>query len=338
MDKDKFFSWCVTKRNLVSKSLHHTRIRYDYLFRWLNDEPLTAEKAEGFVLHLREKNLRNSSINSYIRVLNLIDIYERDNNQDLQLLKNISYMKKEQTTPTFLSIDEVESLIAVRIDLSKNPYANSGIDIDRVYRNAIWFLAGTGCRFDEMASTQVKNLQLGISSGYVKFPKEIVKTKQERIVPLPPLLVAELKDFCKGKKPNDYMLTTATGNKLIEQTFSPQLRKRAEIAGINKRVHAHMFRHSYIRELRRCGTDVQTVAKLVGHEDLNTTLYYDKFDYEELQKGAENHPLFSRSIPKEEKLERYIRKFQQLRIEIEADPDRTFILKNFFDYLLAVKG
>lgn len=338
MDKDKFLNWCVTKRNLVAHSMKHTRIRYDYLFRWLNGEQLNAEKAEGFILHLREKNLRNSSINSYIRVINLIDIYERDHNKDLHLLKNISYLPKEKTTPTFLNIEEVEALIGATKDYSHSPWRNSGHDLDRTYRDSIWFLAGTGCRFDEMAQTQVKNLFLGINSGYVKFPKEIVKTKQDRVVPLPPLLVAELKDFLKNKKPNDLMLTTSAGHKISEQTFNPELRKRAELAGINKHVHSHMFRHSYIRELRRHGVDVQTVALLVGHEDLNTTLSYDKFDYEEIARGAENHPLFSRTLPKEQKLERYIKKFQALRQEIEGDPDRQFLLQQFYAYLLSVKG
>src|SRR5690348_8727159 len=102
MDKDKFFVWCVVKRHLGANSLRHTRLRYDYLFKWLNGEPLNTDSVERLVLYLREKSLRNASINSYIRVLNLIDLFERENDRDLNLLKKVAYFPKQTRVPTIL--------------------------------------------------------------------------------------------------------------------------------------------------------------------------------------------------------------------------------------------
>ena len=317
MDKDNFLSWCVTKRNLVSNSMKNTRIRYDVIFRWLNGRSLTFETAQALVLYLREKGLKNSSLNSYIRVLYLIDLYEREHNADLNLLKNINYFPKEETSPTFLSIQEIEAILEVKKDYSKNPFNSYKHDIDRTYRDVIWFLAGTGCRYDEMAQARVSWLQLGISEGLLTLPKEITKTKKSRIVPLPPLLVDELKDFIKGKKPTDLVFTTSTGQKIKEQSFNPELRRRGELAGINKRLHAHAFRHSYIREHRRHGTDILTLALLVGHSDPKTTLGYDKFDTEDLIKGAENHPLFSKSISPQ----KIINKVKEVIAQLKLDED-----------------
>lgn len=296
MHKDKFLVWCAVKRHLDKSSIYHTKIRYDLLFKWLGRKKLTADTAEEYILYLREKGLKNASINSHIRVINLIDIYERENGKDTNLLRKISYFPKESSTPTFLSVEEIEAIIRVKKDYSKYPYKGYGHDIDRTYRNAIWFMAGTGCRYDEMASTLVQNCFLGIGQGYVFFPKEITKTNEDRTVPLPPLLAEELKDFIKNKKPGDLIFTTSTGRKIAEQCFNPELRKRVELAGINKHVTSHDFRHSYVQTHRRSGTDILTLSKLVGHKDPKTTLGYDKFDLEDLIKGAENHPLFSRYV------------------------------------------
>lgn len=317
MDKDKFLAWCVTKRNLVSNSMKNTRIRYDVIFRWLAERPLTYESAQQLILFLREKGLKNSSLNSYIRVIYLIDVYEREHNKDLNLLKNINYFAKDETNPTFLSIQEIEAILAVKKDYSKNPWSSYKHDLDRTYRDAIWFLAGSGCRFDEMAQAKMSWLQLGISEGLLTLPKEITKTKKSRIVPLPPLLVDELKDFLQDKKPTDLVFTTSAGKKLTEQSFNPELRKRGELAGINKRLHAHAFRHSYIREHRRHGTDILTLATLVGHNDPKTTLGYDKFNTEDLIKGAENHPLFSKSISPQ----KIIKKVKEVIDQLKLDED-----------------
>lgn len=319
MDKDKFLAWCVTKRGLVKNSIKHTRIRYDVLFKWLQEfeKTLTYDSSQAFILFLREKGLRNQSLNSYIRIINLIDIYEREHNSDLNLLKNISYFAKEDSTPTFLSIQEIEAILAVKKDYSRHPYKSYHHDLDRTYRNCIWFLAGTGCRYDEMAESRVSWFSLGINEGFVNLPKEITKTKKGRLVPLPPLLVDELKDFVKGKKPTDLVFTTSTGRKITEQTFNPELRKRAQLADINKRVHAHAFRHSYIREHRRHGTDILTLALLVGHSDPKTTLGYDKFDTEDLMKGAENHPLFAKSISPQ----KIIKKVKEVLSQLKLDED-----------------
>lgn len=276
--------------------MKHTRVRYDYLFRWLGKRKLTPQKAEEFILYLREKGLRNSSINSYIRVINLIDIYERENRKDLNLLKGISYFPKQKRVPTILSIDEIESILSINIDYKylKKDYLLDSERLNQNYKMAIWMLAATGCRFDEMASLRKGNLRLGLMKGFVIFKD--TKTLEDRQVPLPPDYVEKLKEFVKKKKPNDLCFTSATGHKIVEQTFNPELRRRVELANITKHTYAHCFRNSFIMEHIKRGTQHLTISKLVGHRDPKTTLGYTNYTYDILEKGAENHPLFSRSL------------------------------------------
>ncbi len=301
MNKERFFVWCTVKRHLSAASLRHTRVRFNYFFRWLGEKKLNPRSAESFVLHLREKGLRNASINGYIRVLKLVDAFERENGKDLNLLKLIDYFPKQRRVPTILSIDEVEALLQtkfcppVKIGKKGGILGRKPAYDERTFKLSLWVLVSTGCRFDEMASLKKENLFLGIGEGWVEFRD--TKTLDDRKVPIPPLLVEMLKEYLKNKSPTDLVFVSSSGNKLVEQTWNPYLRLHAQNAGLSgKHIHAHCFRNSYIMEHLRRGTDPLTIAKLVGHRDVNTTLGYTKYEYDDLLRGAENHPLFSKSL------------------------------------------
>ncbi len=45
-------------------------------------------------------------------------------------------------------------------------------------------------------------------------------------------------------------------------------------SGVNKRVTAHTFRHSFATQLLRSGYDIRTVQELLGHTDVSTTMVY----------------------------------------------------------------
>ena len=55
------------------------------------------------------------------------------------------------------------------------------------------------------------------------------------------------------------------------------------IAGVQKRVSAHTFRHSFATDLLRRGTDIRTIQSLLGHKDVQTTMIYTHV----LQQGGE---------------------------------------------------
>ena len=55
------------------------------------------------------------------------------------------------------------------------------------------------------------------------------------------------------------------------------------VAGVQKHVSAHTFRHSFATDLLRRGTDIRTIQSLLGHKDVQTTMIYTHV----LQQGGE---------------------------------------------------
>ena len=67
---------------------------------------------------------------------------------------------------------------------------------------------------------------------------------------------------------------TLDGDPLYAQYVRQMLRRMADRAGIEKRVHPHGLRHTFAKELRQAGVDVVTISKLLGHSSIAVTSRY----------------------------------------------------------------
>ena len=59
-----------------------------------------------------------------------------------------------------------------------------------------------------------------------------------------------------------------------ESELQRAIRSASIRAGITKRVSPHTFRHCYATHLLLAGYDIRTVAELMGHKDVKTTMIY----------------------------------------------------------------
>ena len=64
------------------------------------------------------------------------------------------------------------------------------------------------------------------------------------------------------------------GNRLVSSQFRHKIKALAKAAGIEKRCHLHMLRHTCASELLEEGFDLATIAAQLGHAHVSTTSRY----------------------------------------------------------------
>ncbi len=139
-------------------------------------------------------------------------------------------------------------------------------------------LFNTGLRISELISLTKDSFyeKEMVSDGEtyrIKWLRVTGKGGKERSVPLnkgAEDILATYKSFLDMKYPKGY-------SKLFPKTYTTvwrQVKRVGRQAGI--KVNPHMFRHTFATELLKRGENIVTIAKIMGHESLDTTKKYTK--------------------------------------------------------------
>ena len=125
---------------------------------------------------------------------------------------------------------------------------------------------GTGLRLREM---------LCLRSNQVDFPRNVVtaiktKTSRNRTIPMNSDVLKTLNELCKGKTGNDYIFENPKTGKPVTE-IKTAFKTACRIAGIEGLVW-HDLRATFGTRLGEAGFDAFTIADLMGHSDVRTTL------------------------------------------------------------------
>jgi integrase/recombinase XerD len=106
---------------------------------------------------------------------------------------------------------------------------------------------------------------------------ERAKGKKDRIVGLSPVLLVMLREYAIKYKPGSqgYLFEGATAGKAYStRSLEEVIQQARQKAGVIKPGSIHALRHSFATHLLENGTDISMIQKLLGHNDIRTTLRY----------------------------------------------------------------
>lgn len=167
----------------------------------------------------------------------------------------VKTIKQAETQRAFLTIEELNRLV-------KTECANP------LMKRAAIFSALTGLRFSDIVKLVWGELEYIKGNGYfIKFKQQ--KTKGAEMLPISEQAYNLLGE---RKQPTDKVFEglkySAYENK--------HLAKWIGLAGIEKDITFHCFRHTFATLQLSKGTDIYTVSKMLGHRELKTTQVYAK--------------------------------------------------------------
>jgi integrase/recombinase XerD len=141
----------------------------------------------------------------------------------------------------------------------------------------IGLLYGCGLRCQEVRSLELRHLD---------FDRKVVhvvqsKGNKDRYLPLSEHLIRGIRTYISAEHPKTFLFE-GTGNpagKGFDGRYSQRgvqwaVKTVAKQAGIIKEVHTHMLRHTYATHLLEDGVNIITVQKLMGHQNIESTMIY----------------------------------------------------------------
>ena len=174
-----------------------------------------------------------------------------------------------QVLPTYLSVDEVDALIA-QPDVSTPRGLRDRALIELLY--------ATGLRVSELVSLRPADLNLEAS-----FLTCTGKGDKQRVVPIGDeaamwvsRYMRESRKALLGRRSSPRLFVNARGggHGLTRVGFWKILKGYAKQAGLKTSLSPHTLRHSFATHLLERGADLRAIQMMLGHADLSTTQIY----------------------------------------------------------------
>lgn len=199
-----------------------------------------------------------SSLNSFFNYL--VSEGERKDNPS----SAVDSPKLGKYLPVVLSVEEVRAILKAAPN-----------ERDRAILEVLY---GCGLRVSEVCS-------LKISEVYLKdmFVKVMGKGSKERLVPMAPSTASAIMDYLSVRPESDagcedVLFLNRFGRALSRVAVFKMVKSVALVAGVDKNLSPHTFRHSFATHLIENGADLRVVQEMLGHESILTTEIYTHVD------------------------------------------------------------
>lgn len=234
--------------------------------------------------------LADTTININLRCLiALFNYLEREELVAVNPMRNVKLLRFDQNDLTnALTDDEIKRILSApnqREFVSFRDYV------------AINILLDCGLRAAELLSLRTSSIDF--QTRFIHIDADKSKSRKPRMVPMSThtsKLVLKLVTENNEHFRTDRLFLSSYGEPLGQNHFNKRLKYYAEKAGISgKKVTAHVYRHTWAKNMVLEGCDAFTLQKLGGWSDIRTMRRYIQMDLKEMR---EVHDKFSPFVSK----------------------------------------
>jgi integrase/recombinase XerD len=180
--------------------------------------------------------------------------------------------KTGRKLPVVLSPEEIDAMI-LSIDRSTDEGERNVAMLETLY--------SCGLRVSELVGLQLTHVHVN-----EQFIQVLGKGNKERLVPISERALKHIQLYTINirnkldisKQHRDLVFLNRYGRGLTRQSVFLFIKKAAQMAGIDKVISPHTFRHSFATHLVEAGADLRAVQEMLGHESITTTEIYTHLD------------------------------------------------------------
>lgn len=253
---------------------------FNFLTASFGEMPLPEIKAamiRSWLAGLKEQEMESKSINRKISSLKSFFKYQlRQEAVAVSPMSTIISPKVNKRLPQFVEKADVDTLF----NYVEFPDTWQG----RTDRIILQLFYNTGMRQAELVN--LKESQADASKNVIKV---LGKGNKERIIPVSPALMQQLKEYAADKRKlfeqfnATYLLVNPKGVKLYPKyVYNTVKNYLGKITTISKK-SPHVLRHTFATHLMNNGADLNAVKELLGHSSLAATQIYTHNTIEKLK-------------------------------------------------------
>lgn len=254
-------------KNLRPKTEKHYKELIQYSFnKFFDKDSLLADMQQkdinNYTLYLKKTNIKDTTVNIYLKSLKTIINYFKDKNLiDSNIKVNLIKTDIEEIEAY---TDEEVAILLKKPNMKQCSFAE--------YRSwvVINFLCNTGCRRSTLINIHIEDLDL--ENGYCHYRH--TKNRKQQTVPITVSMCNILKEYIEYL-PEEciYLFPTVLGEQMKARSMSHCIDDYNKSRGV-QRTGIHKFRHWFAKKSVLLGMDLMRLQKILGHSNLDILRNY----------------------------------------------------------------
>jgi len=197
----------------------------------------------------------------------------------------LPYPKIEKTVPQFLTTDEYNRLIRHFTDRADSPMGLRDLII-------IMLLGTLGLRTSTLTALNIEDIDITCGLLWIR-----EKGRRHRSVVLPHSLCKIIRNYLQlRRRKRGPLLISKRKKRISPRTLQDIFRTAADQLGIDKKLHARLFRHTAATHLNKVA-GIEITQQILGHSRRANTLKYAHLNPDKYAVYMKKHPFINKEAP-----------------------------------------